>query len=111
MRADEGGLDKDYGRIRRLSLGGLGYGVQQFARPCEILYASGIGDEPIVADAVKATGQNMQQEAAHELLHRERHGLVARTSFGSVILPAEGNATFIERDKPPVGDRHPVGVA
>ena len=41
----------------------------------------------------------------------ERHRLVARPSLGAVILPAEGDTTFIEGDQPPVRDRHAVGIA
>ena len=55
--------------------------------------------------------QNVQQEAAHELVGTERHRLVARLPRGAVILPAEGDAAFIEREQPLVRDRHPVGVA
>ena len=42
--------------------------LQQLTRPSQILPAPGIGEQPIVTDAVKAAGQNMQQEAAHELV-------------------------------------------
>ena len=72
--------------------------------------ASGIGEQPVVADAVEAAGQNVQQEAADELLGTQRHGLVARLPRGAVILAAEGDATLVEGDESPVGDRHPVGV-
>ena len=30
--------------------------------------APGIGKQPVMTDAVKATGQDMQQEPAHELV-------------------------------------------
>ena len=52
--------------------------VQQFTCPVEMLAAPGIGKQPIVADAMKAAGQHVQQEAAHELVRIERHGLVTR---------------------------------
>ena len=56
------------GRLRRLRFGRGGNDVQQFARLGEMLAAPGIGEQPVVADAVEAAGQNVQQEAAHELV-------------------------------------------
>jgi len=47
-------------------------------------------------DAVKASGQNMQQKAAHELVGSERHGFMPRNAFGAVIFPAKGDAVFIQ---------------
>ncbi len=52
---------------------------------------AGIGEQPVVTDAVKAGGQHMLQEAAHELIRIERHRLVARPAFGPIVLPAKGN--------------------
>ena len=95
MRTDEGGRD-DGNERRRLRVGRSGNNVQQFARPGEMLAPAGIGEQPVVADAVEAAGQNMQQEATHELVGRERHGLVARLPAGTVILPAEGDAALVE---------------
>ena len=85
--------------------------MQQFARPGEMLPASGIGEQPIVADAVKAAGQHVQQEAAHELVGTERHGLVARLPRGAVILPAEGDAPFVEGQQSLVRDHHSAWLA
>ena len=70
--------------------------MQQFARLGEMLAAPGIGEQAVVANAVEAAGQNVQQEAAHELVGAERHRLVARLARGAVVLPAEGDAAFVE---------------
>src|SRR5215472_11372166 len=110
VRADEGGLNGDT-RVRQLWFGCVGEDVQQFTCLGEMLAACGIGDEAIVADAMKAAGQNVQQEAAHELVGVEGHGLVAGPAFGAVILPAEGDATLVEREQAAVGDGHAMGVA
>jgi len=110
VRADEGGLQVGYGCRGRLRFGD-GDDVQQFARLCEMLPASGIGEQPVVANAVEAAGQNVQQEAAHELIGSECHRLVARLPGGAVVLAAEGDATCIERQQTLVGDRDPVRVA
>ncbi len=108
VRAVEGRLTEERCRLR---FGCSGNDVQQLARSGEMLPPSGIGEQPVVADAVKATGQNVQQEAAHELVGAERHGLVARLPRAAVVLPAEGDATFVKREQPLVGDRHSVRVA
>ncbi len=85
--------------------------LQQFADPRQILPASGIGDQPIVADPVKSTGQDMQQETAHELARIKRHGLVTGLAIGPVILPAKGNATVVHGHQSLIRDRHPMGIA
>src|SRR6478672_11051132 len=53
----------------------------------------------------------MQQEAAHELMSAKRHGFVTRSSFGTVVLPAEGDAMLIHGEQTAVRDRHAVGIA
>src|SRR6266581_1408545 len=106
MRAYEGQLNVGYGGLSRLR-----HDAQQFACLCEILPASGIGEKPVVANAMEATGQDVQQEAAHELVGAERHGLVTRLPRGTVILPAKGDAALVEYQQALVRDRHAVGIA
>jgi hypothetical protein len=60
---------------------------------------------------MEASGQHVQQEAAYELLGLKRHGLVARSSLGPVVLPTEGDATLVHREQATVRDRHAVGIA
>ena len=55
--------------------------------------------------------EHVQQEAAHELLDRERHRLVAAAALGAVILELKGDPLRIDADQAAVGDGHPVGVA
>ena len=64
-----------------------------------------------MSDAVQSGGQDMEQEAADELLDRECHPLVSNTPLAPVVLPAEGNPALVERDEAAVGDRHPMGIA
>src|SRR4051794_6309035 len=106
--ADEDGLSNGCGLIGLLRLSRFGCNEQQLARSRQIVSARGIGEQPIVTDAMKAAGQNMQQEAAHELLGTKRHRLVARFTLGSVVLPTEAHPTFIESD-PARGWRSPHG--
>ena len=58
VAADEDRLN-DGGGLIRLRLSRFGYDLQQLARSRQIVSASGIGDQPIVTDAVKAGGQNV----------------------------------------------------
>jgi len=73
--------------------------------------AVAVGQQPVVADAVEARRQHVEQEATHELVGVERHGLVARRALVAVVLPAEGDAALVERDQAAVEDGHPMRVA
>ena len=85
--------------------------IEQFAGESQVFGASAIGKEPIVADAVEALGQDVEQEASDELVGIERHDLLAVSSFGPVILPFEGDALIVETDQTTVRDGNPVGIA
>jgi hypothetical protein len=56
MRADERGLDVRYGELSRLQFVRGGNDVKQLARSGEMLAASGIGEQPVVANAMEAAG-------------------------------------------------------
>ena len=62
-----------------------------------------------VADALEPVGQNMQQEAAHELVGVEDHALGSRRV--AIIAPCKGDTGVVDRDEPVVGDGDAVGVA
>ncbi len=64
-----------------------------------------------MADAVQATGQDMDEKAPDELVGGQCHGLVANTFCGAIVFPLEGDATLITGDQAAVGDRHSMGVA
>ena len=49
--------------------------TEKLAATRELLCAMAIAEEPIVADAMKAFGQDVQQEAADELVGRDGHDL------------------------------------
>jgi len=68
-----------------------------------------IGQEPERADADKAAGQDMEQEAAQELFRTERHHSLLITV--GIILPAESNLIMLESHEAVVGDGHAMGVA
>ena len=74
--------------------------MQKIASGGDIVLAVGVGEQAIVADAMKAGGQHVQQEAAHELLGRQAHRFVACASVFAVVLPAEGDAVIVQCHKP-----------
>ena len=69
------------------------------------------GEQAVVADAMEAAGQDVQEKAADELGGVERHGLEPVAAFDPVVFPFEGDALVVERDEPGVGDGDAVGVA
>ena len=62
-------------------------------------------------NAVEATWQYMEQEAADELVRRERHDALPLGTIAAVVLVAEGDAGLVERNQALVGDGDPVGIA
>ena len=68
-----------------------------------------ISQEPERADADQAAGQDVEQEAAQELLRTERHHSLLITV--GIILPAESNLVMLESYEAVVGDGYAMGVA
>src|SRR5215471_5458425 len=75
----------------------VGYG-EEAAGQCNVVGPVGIGEEAVVTDAMKSVGQDMDQEAADELVGVERHKLIASVALGPVILPFESDALAGEGD-------------
>src|SRR5271163_1741429 len=73
--------------------------------------ACGTGEQAVVPDAVKATWQDMEQEAADELVRCERHDALPLGTIAAVVFVAEGDAGLVERNQTLVRDGDPVGVA
>jgi len=112
VSAHEGGLNRAGDVVLAVTAGKLVYWLmQELACGGDVVPAAGVGEQPVMSDAMKTRGQHVQQEAAHELPGRQSHGLVSRPAVCSVVLPAEGDATILQGHEPGVGDRHPMGVA
>jgi len=60
-------------------------------------------------DPLKPVWQDMQQEAANELLRIQAHYLLARVV--AVILPVKADLAIGEADQAVIGNGHPMGVA
>jgi hypothetical protein len=68
-----------------------------------------VGQEAEGADANKAAGQHMQQEATQELFRFDRHHSLV-ISMG-IISPAEGDLVVGEGDQAMVGDGDTMSIA
>ena len=84
---------------------------EQMPDPCDIGRAVAVSVEAIVANAVLAFGEHVDQEPTDELWGRERHGGVTSCAFKAVIFDAEGDTALIETDQAAVGNGDPMGVA
>jgi hypothetical protein len=92
--------------------GALGRGCgEQSAGALDVARSSRSGEQAVVADAVEAARQDMQEKAADELGGVEDHGLEPVAAFGAVVLPLEGDASLVERDEPGVRNGDAMGVA
>jgi hypothetical protein len=76
---------------------GGGSGTPSSRRASDIGGPVGVGEEAVVTDAVEPVGQDMDQEAADELVGVERHPLVAGVALGPVILPFERHALAVDK--------------
>jgi hypothetical protein len=64
-----------------------------------------------MADAVEPAWQDMEQEAANELVCRKRHDLLPFGPVATIVLVTEGDACIVEADEPAVRDGDAVSVA
>jgi len=87
---------------------GLRHG-QKLATPRQLVLAVAMGEEAVVADALKAFGQNVQQEAADELVGSERHRFLSVAV--AIVFPAEADPAFLDGKKAVVGESDAMGVS
>jgi hypothetical protein len=71
--------------------------AEELAGQCDIAGSVGLGEEAVMTDAVEPVGQDVDQEAADELVGGERHQLVTRVGLGPVVLPFAPTAPFPNR--------------
>src|SRR5580693_7474515 len=115
------GLDDDHAAAaagtrvgERLRLATVGGGIlaglawrrhgEQFTGTRDVVDTRAAGEQAVMADAVEAVGQHVDEEAADELGGRERHRLEAFAPVEAVVLPPEGDAVAVARDQAAVGD-------
>ena len=66
--------------------------IEQLTRSRNVLGTPAVGKETVVSDAAETVGQDVDEEAADELLGVKCHKLLASDALGAVILPFEGHA-------------------
>jgi len=73
--------------------------------------AGAAGQQAVVANAMEAARQDVNEKAADELGDGKRHRLLATAPLEPIILPFERDGGVSERDQPAVGDGDAMGVA
>src|SRR3954463_11712352 len=86
-------------------------GSNQLPGARDIRFAAGAGEQPVVADAVKSPGQDVEQEAPDELVRGERDRAIPRLPVAAVFRVVKGYASFVEADQPAVRYGDAVGIA
>ena len=84
---------------------------EQLTRTCDVVGARAFGEQAVVADAVEAFWQHVDEEAADELVRAERYAFVSIAALDAIVLPLEGDILLIEGDQAAVGDGNAVGIA
>ena len=79
-------------RVDRCVVPGRWCDSKQSAGVLEMGLAGGSCEQTVVADAVEPARQDVEEEAADELVGRERHDLLPLGADSTVILVAEGDA-------------------
>ena len=84
-------------------------GVEGCKAQRQKLSSAATGEETEVADADKALGEQMKQEATQKLIAREGHQFVPIVIGG--VTPAKGNPAVRQCDQAMVGDGDAVSIA
>src|SRR5712671_6697345 len=58
-----------------------------------------LGEQAVVADAMEALGQHVDEKPADELANVERHRRIAAGAFDPVVLDLERDAVLVDRDQ------------
>ena len=85
--------------------------AQEFACSRDRLGAVGAGEQAVVADAMEALGQHMDEKPADELGDVERHRRISAGAIDPVVLDLERDAVLVECDQAAVRDGDAVRVA
>lgn len=74
----------------------LRLGTEQVSNPDDIGDPIAISEETVVADAMLAFGQDVDEEAADELVRLQDHGCVSASAVDAVVFDFEGHTVAIE---------------
>src|SRR5271155_3670057 len=84
---------------------------EQLAHPGDVMRAGAAGQQAVVANAMEAARQDVNEKAADELGDRKRHCLLAIAPLEPIVFPFERDGAVSERDPPAVGDGDAMDVA
>jgi hypothetical protein len=101
---------REFGVLGATVIAGLRH-IEQVACLGNVVGARAAGEQAVVADAVEARRQDVDQEYADELGSSECHDLLTIATLGTIVLPSEGDTAQVARDQPAVGDGDAVGIA
>src|SRR5512133_3043713 len=71
----------------------------------------GVGEEPVVANAMETVRQHVEQEASHELANVQAHDLALVTTALPIVLPAEADVGLLKVGEAAVSTGHALRVA
>jgi hypothetical protein len=77
---------------------------EQLARADDVVGADAACEQAVMANAVKSFWQDMDEEAADELVDREPHDPLPRVAIDAVILVLERDAVAVAGKQAAVGD-------
>src|SRR5271170_2229015 len=86
-----------------------GHRAEQFPATRQFCTPFAVGENAEVADANQATGQNVQQEAAQELMSGNGHNLLLAAV--GIVAPAKRDAIVLKGYKAMVGNGDAMGIA
>src|SRR5215813_9739137 len=83
---------------------------EQLTRASDVVGARAFSEQAVVADAVQALWQHVNEQAADELVCGEHHALVSIAALDAVVLPLEGDAPLVEGNQTAVCDGNTMSI-
>jgi hypothetical protein len=83
--------------------------AEELAAMLQLLFAVSIAQEPVIANTVESTGENVEEESPNELLGGESHDFLL--IIVAVVPPLELDLPVFDFQDPMIGNRNPVRVA
>ena len=77
----------------------------------ELVGPVAVGEEAIVANAMEAGRQHVEQEAPYELADVEAHDFALVMAALPIVLPVETDMGLVEIEQAAVGDRDAMRIA
>ena len=86
-------------------------GPEQLPDCGDIGCAVAIAEEPVMADAMLAFREHMDEEPTDKLSRLQRHGGVSSGALDTIIFYTEGDATLVHTDQSAIGNRNPMRIS